>query len=320
MAKTKKVRSTNSSKTRKNKGKIFGADKYLAYDIHKCTLISYDPLLSCKTLIKLFGQKNMSKIITPPDPTLAKRGIKWVRCLKGGKAEFHFVPPFDLNDNKTLRRLVAKQDKESPLKSQFYENHIGMYVPDLTPVIISALTMKLPCQVTHRADGLHQFYVDIPGCLDYLDVDSLVLDIDAIQKKFPSFTENTFADNMKFTKREQSKARKTIKQRQKHNKLKKFSVKTMIFEDPIHNNALRKLSIHNDGKITIVGKDSPRGKTWNAKGSLTGKDNNLILDFSSKGGPKDIKAKFVSSNTHNSNIKFADGNVWKAVEFYSSKK
>jgi len=309
-------------RTRKNKkGKVYGKDKYIPYDIHKCTLISYEPLKSCQTLIKLFGAKNMSTIQTPPDPTLAKRGIKWVRALKGGKAEFHFVPPFDLKDNRTLRRMVEKQDKDSPLKSQFYENHIGMYVPDLTPVIINALDMKLPCQVTARADGMNQFYVDMPGCLDYLDIDSLKIDLDKIKKKYPDFSQNTFADNLKFARKVQSSVNKTLKKRRKHDEFKKYSVKTLIFEDPVHDNALRKVSISQDGTLSIIGKDSPRGKTWRAKGLLLDNAGKMLMDFSSKGGPKDIKAQFVASRSgkgiESSNIRFGDGNTWKAVQFYS---
>ena len=324
MANTKKIHKSKSSKTRKSKKtKVYAMDGYTPYDIHKCTLISYDPIRSCNTIIKLFGSNNVSKIQTPPDPTLASRGIKWVRCLKGGKAEFHFVPPFNLKDNKTLRRMVRKQDKESPLKSQFYENHIGMYVPDLTPVIISALSMKLPCQVTHRADGMHQFYVDIPGCLDYLDVDSLKLDITKVRNKFPKFKENTFSDNVKYTKKVVAAVNKSIKKRRKQDKYRKFHVKTMIYEDPEHGNAIRKVSLSQNGKISIIGKDTPKGKIWRAKGIVTD-DNKMLLDFSSKGGPKDIKAQFVKSKhklgLNNNNIKFDDGNVWKAVQFFSSKK
>ena len=86
------------NKTRKIRGgKIYGADKYKMYNIHKVTNISYDPIKSCKAIQDLLGKSNVSKIQSPPDETLKKRGIRWVRCLKGMKAEFHFVKPYKLS-------------------------------------------------------------------------------------------------------------------------------------------------------------------------------------------------------------------------------
>ena len=49
------------------------------------------------------------------------------------------------------------------------------------------------------------------------------------------------------------------------------------------------------------------GKRWKITGKIN-KNNDAVLDFSSKGGPKNIKAKFKEDN-----IKFGDGNSWRLI-------
>ena len=172
--KTKKNR-MRKNKTRKN---IYGADKYVMYNIHKSSQISYNPALSCKAIQNILGKNNVSQIHSPPDKNLAKRGIKWIRCLKGMKAEFHFVKPYKIAHDKMLRKIIEEEDHfKSPYQTQFLENHIGMYVPDLTPVIKAVLKYKYNYFLAKRGDGLNHLYVNIPGTLNYLEIDSAKLDL-----------------------------------------------------------------------------------------------------------------------------------------------
>ena len=289
---TRKRRQTtrkNKKNIRKTK-KVYGADRYEPYTIHKITMISFDPLQSCKSLKKIFGSA-LSSIQTPPDKALAARGIKWLRCMAGGKAEFHFVPPFSLQYTKVLTKIAAKQNRSSPLESQFYENHAGMYVPDLTPVVKNTLKHKIPCVMNKRADGMYQFYVNIVGALDYLDIDSKKFDYKKISKLYPDFRVMGFSDNTKLVK-------KLVAKQDAHSK-------THAYVDPNHDGAPRIIRIKKNGTLTIVGRDHPGGKKWRIKGKID-KDNNAILDFSPKGGPKNIKANITPSR-----VKFSDGNVWK---------
>lgn len=284
--------------TNKKTRKVYGRDKYDTYSIHKSTLISYDTAASCKMLKKVFGNA-ISGCQSPPDPALKKRGVRWVRFLTGGKAEFHFVPPFTLNQNKTLRRMISREQKIDPLRTQFFENHIGIYVSDLTPVIIKILKLKIPCHLNKRADGMYQFYFPIKGCIDYLDVDSLKVDFEKINKIDPDFRAYTFKENMNLVHKYEGEFIKKTKSRR--------SINSRLYLDPHHGNAPRRVALHSNGIIHITGRDSPRGKIWRVTGKVD-KHNQATLDFSKKGGPKDIKAKITKDK-----IIFGDGNAWTSV-------
>ena len=290
MPKTRRQKTKHHRKSARKTKKVYGADRYEPYAIHKITMISYDPLESCRSLKKIFGNA-LSDIQSPPDKALNERGIKWLRFRRGGKAEFHFVPPFSLKYTKVLTEIAAEQNKASPLESQFYENHAGIYVPDLTPIVANALKYRVPCVMNRRADGMYQFYINIAGALDYLDVDSIKFDYKRIVRSHPEFKVMGFADNTKLVKDLVSK----------HDK----KTRVHAFSDPNHDGAPRIISIKKDGTLTIVGRDKPSGPKWKIKGTID-KNNDAILDFSSKGGPKKIKANILPSR-----VKFGDGNVWK---------
>ena len=293
------------NKTRKIRGgKIYGADRYKMYNIHKVTNISYDPIKSCKAIQDLLGKSNVSEIQSPPDKTLKKRGIRWVRCLKGMKAEFHFVKPYKIAYDKTLRKIVKMEDKfDNPYRTQFLENHVGLYVPDLTPVVENAQKKKYKYIVFRRGDGLNHFYVNLPGTLNYLELDSQKLDID----KLPDVEVHDFQFAAKVGKKLEKKFRKKTKRRRNRRRYKKSrKAGYEVYMDPEHK-MTRKVNYLKDRKIKITGKDSLKGKKWTIKGELD-KNNKATLDFSSKGGPKDIKATFRKND-----IKFADGNTWKRV-------
>lgn len=278
--------------------KVYGHDKIEPYAIHKSTLISFDPVRSCKQFIEMFGNA-VSDIHSPPDPALKKRGIKWIRFKTHGKAEFHFVPPYTLQDDKKLRAMVKEQEHISPLESQFFENHVGMYVPSLTNIVINCLKKKVKCHLNKRADGMYQFYVDIDGCLDYLDLDSLNFNLNKVLNIDPNFKVHSFKEN---TKKQKKLQKKFIKSRKN-----KHSEKIKLYSDPNHKNFPRSIKFNKDGTVNVTGKDTKNGKTWRING-LMERNNNIILDFSSKGGPKDIKGKVTDKH-----IKFADGNVWTSI-------
>lgn len=291
MPKTKRHgRTKRPKKNARNTKKIYGSDKYNPYAIHKVTMISYDPIQSCRSLKKIFGNA-MSDIHSPPDKALRDRGIKWIRFRRGSKAEFHFVPPFNLKHTKMLTNIVAEQNKASPLESQFYENHAGTYVPDLTPIVANALKYKVPCIMNKRDDGMYQFYINIVGALDYLDVDSVKFNYKKIIKSHPDFRVMRFSDNTNLVKRLVAE----------HDK----NTSVHAYTDPNHDGAPRIISIKKNGKLTIVGRDKLGGPKWEISGTID-RNHDAVLDFSSKGGPKNIKANILPSR-----VKFGDGNIWK---------
>ena len=268
---------------------IYAGDKIIPYNIHKATMISFKPEKSCEAIRKMFGNV-VSKTHTPPDPALAARGIRWVRFTKGGEAELHFVPPFTLNHHRTLVGMARDEDVQNPLASQFYENHVGLYVPDLTKVTLNVLKHKFQSNMNRRSDGLYQLYVNIPGALDFLEIDSLTFDSQKVMKKYPNFKVHGFEDNTTIVKQLEKE----------HNK----NTLTYAYKDPKHDGAPRVIYLKNDGKITIIGRDKPGEKKWRIHGQ-TDPEGNAILNFKPKGGPAKIKAVISPSE-----VKFSDGNTW----------
>jgi len=243
----------------------------------------------------IFGNA-ISKIKMPPDQALKKRGIRWVRFLTGGKAEFHFVPPVKLKGDSQLRKIEEKKRNISPLESQFFENHAGVYVPDLTDIIIRCLKRDIQCHLNKREDGMYQFYIELDSALDYLDVDSIKVDFDKINKMYPGFRTFSFENN--------AKVQELLQKEYLINKAE--IVNSKIYLDPLHDYAPRKLEVRDNGNIVIIGIDSVEGKLWKASGKM--KDDNVILDFSCKGGPKNIRGKILKSG-----IQFEDGNMWNVL-------
>lgn len=88
--------------------------------------------------------------------------------------------------------------------------------------------------------------------------------------------------------------------------------------DPNHPNCLRVIDVpENDGTVKISGTDGnpgcsadvDDGKKW----TLTGKvvdEKNIIVDFSPKGGPKNLKGVWDGTG-----IKWFDGNKWNMKNF-----
>ena len=77
------------------------------------------------------------------------------------------------------------------------------------------------------------------------------------------------------------------------------------WSDPAHPGCTRKIQLSSD-KAYIKGADED-GKPWKAVGTIDGPT--LTIDFSGKGGPKDVVATFVIGK----GIVFPDGNVWSRI-------
>lgn len=74
------------------------------------------------------------------------------------------------------------------------------------------------------------------------------------------------------------------------------------WSDPAHPGCERKIVAQGSGLI-ITGADEDK-KAWKVKGKVEG--TTILVDFSPKGGPADVEAKFVLGK----GIVFPDGNVW----------
>ena len=151
---------------------VYAVDTYEPYAIHKTTMLSFDPHASCLAIVQLF-RDDVTPPQTPPDVALAPHA-RWVRFTRGGKGELHFFhTPVGMP---ALRRLATREDRIDPLRSPYFDNHAGIYVPSLTEVVIRCRDAALPHVLFRRADGLFQLYVHLPHCLDYLEFDSVTYD------------------------------------------------------------------------------------------------------------------------------------------------
>jgi hypothetical protein len=75
-----------------------------------------------------------------------------------------------------------------------------------------------------------------------------------------------------------------------------------VWNDPAHPGCKRKIQLAGT-KAIITGADED-GKPWKVTGQLEG--NSIIVDFTPKGGPKGVEAKYVIGK----GLVFPDGNVW----------
>jgi len=77
------------------------------------------------------------------------------------------------------------------------------------------------------------------------------------------------------------------------------------WSDAAHPGCTRKIQL--SAKQAFIAGADEDGKPWKAVGTINGDD--IIIDFSAKGGPKDVKATFVIGK----GITFPDGNVWTRI-------
>lgn len=76
------------------------------------------------------------------------------------------------------------------------------------------------------------------------------------------------------------------------------------YSDPNHPRGYREVSLKGSA-LTIVGRDEPDGAKWTLSATANGAS--AKIDFSPKGGPKDLGATLAADS---SSIRFPDGNVW----------
>ncbi len=80
------------------------------------------------------------------------------------------------------------------------------------------------------------------------------------------------------------------------------------YSDPNHPKGYRLVTVTDSGDLKIEGNDSSTtGVQWTLVGKMNGED--LVIDFSPKGGPKDLPGKFVGDG-----ITFPDGNKWPQLK------
>ncbi|KAG8462385.1 hypothetical protein KFE25_012205 [Diacronema lutheri] len=77
--------------------------------------------------------------------------------------------------------------------------------------------------------------------------------------------------------------------------------------DPKHPRGWREVSLDGD-MLTIKGRDEPGADEWRLQGAARG--TSITLDFSPKGGPKDLHATLADDS---GSIRFADGNSWSKL-------
>ena len=195
--KTKKKMRINKAKSLKKQktSKVFGADRIINFNIHKTTIISINPKKSAEAIIKLFPKSQISDIIYPKDDDLKKRGTVWLRFKTEGKGEIHFSNPYHQRFYDCIKNMI-KHQKIQPLLSYIgIDNHVGIYVPDLSDVIIKSFKNKLKGVYVKREDGMNQWFLSIPDALDIICFDSPYLNEKKIIKNFPKKWKNLKISN-----------------------------------------------------------------------------------------------------------------------------
>lgn len=74
------------------------------------------------------------------------------------------------------------------------------------------------------------------------------------------------------------------------------------YSDPNHPGCPRKVTLAG-GNVIVTGTDEAGGRPWKVKGYTYGKA--LVLDFTPKGGPADVIARWTGLG-----LEFPDGNLW----------
>lgn len=175
------------------------------FNIHKVTLLSFEPEKTAIQIKKLFGKDIEKQEIL--DSAIRKRKAKWFQFKKGARSEIHIIKPFKLKYNNILRKIDEEQKVTDPLTFGIFENHVGIYVPNLTEIVNRVVRHNINVKknktknktrksknnnnktrtikdnlgeiqyvLFKREDGLNQLYVDLHGCVDYLEIDSFNYD------------------------------------------------------------------------------------------------------------------------------------------------
>lgn len=160
------------------------------YMIHKVTFLSLHVRKTVTHLKKLFGSELVE--IDVPDPYLKKRGIKWLMFKKSG-THIHVAPPppgthLFLNVIKQINNAeLVTPVKNMPIK----ESHVGVVVPDMTPILKRVQKLGYQYMIRQRSDGMYQLYMDLDSAHDYFEVDSMTLDLTKVNIQVESFAANS---------------------------------------------------------------------------------------------------------------------------------
>lgn len=185
------------------------------FNIHKVTLLSFEPEITSQQIKLLFKNDIEKQRIV--DTAIKERKAEWFQFTKGARSEIHLIKPFKLKYNKFLKKMDKEQKKKHPLTFGIFENHAGIYVPNLTEIVKRIeyhneninkkntnkkntnkvkrnknKTIKVNSKqvgviqyvIFKREDGLNQLYVDLHGCIDYLEIDSFNYDYTKTINKF----------------------------------------------------------------------------------------------------------------------------------------
>lgn len=242
------------------------------YNIHKTTLLCFKPEEAVKNLLNIFGKH--IKEIKVPDKALADRGIKWVIFPQSGE-QIHLVLPNVYEYFKTLKRISNKESTSPVLQNTFKESHVGILVPDLTPFVNKVVKdSSLESVLNQRHDGMYQFYFNLPGCISYIEISSLVYN-----EKKGLLPVLDFCPHKDYEPQG-------------------------VFVDPNHPKGYRLVSVRNN-KLRIYGRDGPKKPYWAIKGTIKKKKGEI--DFTDKPGPNPGK---VDVKFEKNKIIFPDGNCW----------
>ena len=107
-----------------------------------------------------------------------------------------------------------KVKKQILIKDMFVDAHVGMYVPDLVPIIKNCEKYNYLYYIAKRADSMNQMYIRVPYSLIYLEVDSLNLDL----SKVPNVKEYDFAYSSKIDTAAEKKYQKTLRKKKSYRK------------------------------------------------------------------------------------------------------
>lgn len=178
----------NARSTRSNKPTKQCVDH--DYMIHKVTFLSLNVRRTVTHLKRLFGSELVE--IAVPDLYLKKRGIRWLKFKKSG-THIHVAPPppgthLFLNVIKQINNAeLVTPVKNMPIK----ESHVGVLVPDMTPILKRVQKLGYQYMIRQRADGMYQLYMDLDSAHDYFEVDSMTLDLTKANIQVESFAANS---------------------------------------------------------------------------------------------------------------------------------
>lgn len=95
------------------------------------------------------------------------------------------------------------------------------------------------------------------------------------------------------------------------------------YVDPKHPNCQRVITTVSKGQVDVSGTDGNpgcppdgSGKAWKLQGTVSG--TSILVDFSPKGGPSNLKGTFLNDGTSDGGIQWPDGNIWSKKPYQST--